>query len=54
MYKCRVKRLQSGSILTEYIAVLLGFAAFFEAFPMIMSYIREHYSEFSWALSLPF
>jgi hypothetical protein len=45
---------QNGSIITEYVAVLLGFVVFVASFPTVMRLIREHYAEFSWALSLPF
>lgn len=45
---------QRGSVMAEYVAVITGFLAFVTMLPLILSLIREYYSEFSWALVLPF
>lgn len=46
--------LQRGSILTEYIAVLLGMVVIWLGIEALLNLIQEHHDEFSWALQLPF
>lgn len=43
-----------GSVLTEYIVVLLGFAVVWTTIDFVIDNIREHHDEFSTALQLPF
>jgi hypothetical protein len=45
---------QHGSVLTEYIVVLLGFAVVWTTIDTVIDFIREHHDEFSSALQLPF
>ena len=45
---------QRGSVLTEYIVVLLGFAVVWTTIDFVIDNIREHHDEFSTALQLPF
>ncbi len=45
---------QRGSVLTEYIAVLLGLLIVWTGLERVLGFIREHNTEFSSALQVPF
>ncbi len=54
-YKMITSELGSrGSVLTEYVTVMLGLIIVFLALDTILEFIVEHNDEFSKALQLPF
>jgi hypothetical protein len=49
----RISRI-GGWAATEYIAVLLGLMVVWKIGEMVLTLVREHHDEFSWALMMPF
>ncbi|HLS81834.1 MAG TPA: hypothetical protein VK025_10560 [Steroidobacter sp.] len=45
---------QAGSVLTEYVAVLLGLMVVWRGLDAMLSLLREHYDEYAWTLMIPF
>lgn len=50
----RTRKQQRGWGATEYIAVLLGLMVVWNISQTVLTLIREHHDEFSWALMMPF
>ena len=50
----RNEPLQRGSVLTEYIVVMLAMVVVWLTVYAVIELIQEHHEEFSWALQLPF
>lgn len=48
------QRHQCGWGATEYIAILLGLMVVWNISQTMLTLIREHHDEFSWALVMPF
>jgi hypothetical protein len=43
-----------GSTSTEYVAVLLGLLVVWQGAQAALTLLREHHTEFSWVLMIPF
>lgn len=50
----KLPRTQRGWGATEYIAVLVGLMAVWNASQTVLNLLREHHDEFSWVLMMPF
>lgn len=48
-----MRRSMHGHALVEYLVVLLGLAVVWAAVDIVLTLLREHQNEFTWALSLP-
>ena len=49
-----MQRRQRGWGMTEYLAVLLGLMTVWQGAQAVLALIRQHHSEYSWVLMLPF
>ena len=45
---------QRGSVLTEYIVVMLAMVVVWLTVYAVLELLQEHHEEYSWALQLPF
>lgn len=50
LHRCR---LQAGWGTSEYLAVLLGLIMAWQGAQAVLTLLREHHDEFSWALMIP-
>lgn len=48
------RRRSGGSVVAEYVAVMLGLMLAWQVADRVLTLVREHHAEFTWTLTLPF